>query len=185
MVQPRYFTSPSWFFSYFALFVFSLVLGAPMMNHPLCGRESHSLHTRSCWHNSKPCPVVRQSCASARLRSFQHRHHSHSLPSLSLSQRGAGQAQWFPAGGLSGSPWAPPRGIAFTGSCRLVPCHISPLSRGSLRSAGVLTIAVNPPLSPLLCFSQVGGIARHLRRLLSGAREYPMCAGEWWRWCCR
>ena len=63
-----------------------------------------------------------------------------------------------------------------------VPFHNSPLSRGALRSAGVPTISASTTPAPLLPWRSGPGKARHLGRLRSGAREYPMCAEGWALW---
>ena len=63
-----------------------------------------------------------------------------------------------------------------------VPFLTSPPSRGALRSAGVLTIAASTTPAPLLPWRIRPGSARHLGRLRSGAREYPMCAEGWAMW---
>ena len=83
-------------------------------------------------------------------------------------------------GGLSG-PYSAP----LHGSLRRplsVSFHTSPLSRGALRSAGVPTIAASTTPAPLLPEHLSQGPARHLGRLRSGAREYPMCAEGWAMW---
>ena len=63
-----------------------------------------------------------------------------------------------------------------------VPFLTSPPSRGALRSAGVPTIAASTTPAPLLPWRFPPGAARHLGRLCSGAREYPICAAGWAMW---
>jgi hypothetical protein len=63
-----------------------------------------------------------------------------------------------------------------------VPFLPSPPSRGALRSAGVPTIAASTTPAPLLPWRTRPGPARHLGRLCSGAREYPICAAGWAMW---
>ena len=63
-----------------------------------------------------------------------------------------------------------------------VPFLTSPPSRGALRSAGVPTIAASTTPAPLLPWRIRPGPARHLGRLRSGAREYPICAEGWAMW---
>jgi len=63
-----------------------------------------------------------------------------------------------------------------------VPFRSSPPSRGALRSAGVPTIAASTTPAPLLPWRIRPGPARHLGRLCSGAREYPICAEGWAMW---
>jgi len=62
-----------------------------------------------------------------------------------------------------------------------VPFHTSPLSRGALRFAGVPTIAASTTPAPRLPW-HLAWAARHLGRLRSGVREYPVCAEGWAMW---
>ena len=64
----------------------------------------------------------------------------------------------------------------------LVPFRHSPLSRGALRSAGVLTFAASTTPAPWPARRLTAGRARHLGRPLSGAREHPVCAEGWAMW---
>ena len=85
-----------------------------------------------------------------------------------------------PVGGMSRHLGTSPRQPS--PAAVLVPFHTSPLSRGALRSAGVPTIAASTTLAPLLPWRFRPGPARHLGRLRSGVREYPMCAEGWAMW---